>query len=70
MTHIHGRSTDKQARLLMRSHEEGQMSRAQVEENLQVRKTRLFALLNLCRRDRRSFSLAYRWHGFPIRPTA
>lgn len=59
MTHIHSRFSDEQVKLLIRSYEEGQMSRAQAEETLQVGKTRFFALLKLYRRDRRSFSLAY-----------
>lgn len=59
MTHIHSRFTDGQVRLLIRSYEEGQMSRTQVEETLQVGKTRFFALLKLYRKAPRSFSLAY-----------
>lgn len=59
MTHIHSRFSDEQVKLLIRSYEEGHMSRAQVEETLQVGKTRFFALLKLFRRDSRSFSLAY-----------
>ena len=59
MTHIHSRFSDEQVKLLIRSYEEGQMSRAQVEETLQVGKTRFFALLKHYRRNPRSFSLAY-----------
>jgi hypothetical protein len=59
MTHIHSRFSDEQVKLLIRSYEEGQISRAQIEETLQVGKTRFFALLKLYREDSRSFSVAY-----------
>lgn len=59
MTHIRKRFSDDQVKCLFHSYEEGQLDRAQLEEALQVGKTRFFALLKHYRRDPHSFSLAY-----------
>jgi len=66
MTQVHRRFPDEQARNLFRTYAEGYMQRSQVEEILEVSKTRFFALVKLYRKDPRCFSLANH-RGSPLR---
>ena len=60
MSHLHKRFTVEQVILLLSSYVKGRMKRSEVEEELGVGKTRLFALLKKYRKDPAEFTLAYK----------
>jgi hypothetical protein len=59
MGQLHKRFTVEQVKVLFQSYIQGTIVRAEVEEILQVNKTRFFAILKEYRRDPESFSIAY-----------
>ena len=59
MSHIHKRFTVEQVTLLLSSYVKGRMKRHEVEEELGIGKTRLFALLKKYRQNPSQFSLTY-----------
>lgn len=59
MGQLHKRFTVEQVKVLFQSYVQGTIVRAEVEEILQVNKTRSFAILKEYRRDPESFSIAY-----------
>lgn len=59
MGQLHKRFTVEQVKVLFQSYVQGTIVRAEVEEILQVNKTRFFAILKEYRRDPESFSIAY-----------
>jgi len=59
MGQLHKRFTVEQVKVLFQSYVQGTSVRAEVEEILQVNKTRFFAILKEYRRDPESFSIAY-----------
>jgi hypothetical protein len=56
---LHKRFTVEQVKVLLQSYEQGTIDRAEVEEIMQINKTRFFAILKEYRRDPESFSIAY-----------
>jgi hypothetical protein len=69
MDQIHKRFSVEQVKVLLQSYQQGTLSRAEVEEVLQINKTRFFCLLKAYRRDPAAFSIAYE-HGTPARLSA
>jgi hypothetical protein len=65
MDQLHKRFTDDQIRLLYRRYCEGRMSRTEIEEILEVGKTRFFALLKAYRQNPEEFSITYIRTGSP-----
>jgi hypothetical protein len=59
MGQLHKRFTVEQVKVLFQSYIQGTIARAEVEEILQVNKTRFFAILKEYRRDPESFSISY-----------
>jgi len=59
MGQLHKRFTGEQVKVLFKSYVQGTIVRAEVEEILQINKTRFFAILKTYRRDPESFSIAY-----------
>ncbi len=59
MDQIHKRYTVEQVKMLLQSYGKGSISRREVEEILQIKKTRFFALLKEYRRNADMFSIAY-----------
>ncbi len=59
MDQIHKRFTVEQVKVLLQSYLQGTITRAEVEEVLQINKTRFFALLKEYRRDPAALSIAY-----------
>jgi len=59
MTQIHKRFTVEQVKVLFQGYLQGNLSRAAVEELLEIGKTRFFALLKAYRQDPQAFSIAY-----------
>ena len=59
MGQIHKRFTDEQVRLLMQSYDQGQLNRRELQELLDIGRTRFFALLKDYRRDPAEFSIDY-----------
>jgi hypothetical protein len=59
MDQIHKRFSVEQVKVLLQSYLQGTISRAEVEEVLQINKTRFFALLKAYRRDPGAFSITY-----------
>jgi hypothetical protein len=59
MGQLHKRFTVEQVKLLLENYVKGTIMRAEVEEILQINKTRFFALLKEYRKDPGSFSIAY-----------
>ncbi len=59
MGQLHKRFTVEQVKVLFQSYIQGTIARSEVEEILQVNKTRFFAILKGYRRDPESFSIAY-----------
>jgi hypothetical protein len=59
MDQIHKRFSVEQVKVLLQSYLQGTLSRAEVEEVLQVNKTRFFCLLKAYRRDPGAFSITY-----------
>jgi hypothetical protein len=59
MTHLHKRFTDGQVKVLLHGYCQGLLGRAEIQEMLDIGKTRFFALLKEYRQDREAFSVAY-----------
>jgi len=59
MAQIHKRFTAEQVKMLFRGYSEGNLSRAEIEEMLEIGKTRFFKLLNKYRENPVSFSIDY-----------
>jgi len=59
MGQLHKRFSVDQVKVLFQSYLQGTIVRAEVEEILQINKTRFFAILKEYRRDPESFSIAY-----------
>lgn len=59
MDQLHKRFTDDQIRLLYRRYCEGMMSRMEIEEILEIGKTRFFAILKAYRQNPEDFSITY-----------
>jgi len=60
MSQLHSRFTDEQVRVLFQSYCKGKMSRADVQEILDIGKSRFFVLLNEYRQHPETFSIAYK----------
>ncbi|MFH2104487.1 MAG: hypothetical protein ABIJ39_14160 [Chloroflexota bacterium] len=69
MDQLHKRFTVEQVKMLLRSYEEKKLNRMEVEEILQINKTRFFAILKEYRQDPETFSIAYERKS-PARITA
>jgi len=59
MGQIHKRFTEEQVRLLMQSYDQGQLNRRELQEMLDIGRSRFFVLLKDYRRDPAEFSIAY-----------
>ncbi len=59
MAQLHKRFSDEQLRVLFRGYCQEQFSRADLQEMLDIGKTRFFALLSEYRRDPETFTIAY-----------
>jgi len=59
MTHLHKRFTDEQVKVLFNGYCRGLLGRAEIQEMLDIGKTRFFALLKEYQQDREAFSVAY-----------
>ena len=59
MGQIHKRFTDEQVRLLMQSYDQGQLNRRELQELLDIGRSRFFTLLKDYRRDPAEFSIDY-----------
>lgn len=59
MDQIHKRFTVEQVKFCLQNYAQGTIGRTEVEEMLQINKTRFFALLKEYRRDPEAFSIAY-----------
>lgn len=62
MTHLHRRFTDDQIKVLLNGYCQGLLGRGEIQEILDVGKTRFFALLKEYRQDPETFSVAYERH--------
>ena len=59
MTQLHRRFTDDQVKVLLSGYCQGLLQRAEIQEMLDIGKTRFFALLKEYRADAEAFSVAY-----------
>ncbi len=59
MEHLHRRFSDEQIAFLFQAYEQDLMSKVEVQEALEIGKTRFFALLRDYRQDPEAFSIAY-----------
>lgn len=59
MSHLHKRFTDDQIRAFFQSYCQGALSRRNIQEVLEIGKTRFFVLLRLFREDPQNFTVAY-----------
>jgi hypothetical protein len=59
MEQLHKRFSSEQVKVLFQGYSQGTMTRAEIEEMLNIGKTRFFALLKEYRRDAQSFSIDY-----------
>ena len=59
MTHVHKRFSVEQVKVLYQGYTQGNLSRADVENMLEIGKTRFFALLKAYRQDPGAFSITY-----------
>ena len=62
MTQLHKRFTDEQVKVLLNGYCQGLLARAEIQEMLDIGKTRFFALLKEYRKDPKAFSVAYERH--------
>jgi transposase len=60
MSQLHRRFTDEQVRVLFQSYCKGKMSRVDIQEMLNIGKSRFFVLLNEYRQNPETFSIAYK----------
>jgi hypothetical protein len=70
MTHLHKRFTDDQVKVLLNGYCQGLLGRSEVQEMLEIGKTRFFALLTEYRQDPEAFSVAYERHTAGRLPAA
>jgi len=59
MTQLHNRFSDEQVAFLFQAYEQGLMSREEVQEALDICRSRFFVLLKDCRKDPEVFTIAY-----------
>ena len=59
MRQLHKRFTDEQTKVMFQGYDAGKMRRAEVQEMLEIGKTRFFALLKKYKQDPENFSVAY-----------
>jgi hypothetical protein len=59
MSHIHRRFDDEQVRVLFQGYCQGQLRRADLQDLLEIGKSRFFALLKVYRQDPARFTVAY-----------
>jgi hypothetical protein len=59
MSQLHKRFSDEQAKVLLQSYSQGKMRRVDIQEILDIGKTRFFALLNDYRQAPETFSISY-----------
>ena len=59
MTQLHRRFTDDQVKVLLNGYCRGLLGRAEIQEMLDIGKTRFFTLLKVYRQDPEAFSVAY-----------
>jgi hypothetical protein len=59
MSQLHKRLSDEQVQAFLQSYYQGKLTRAEVQEILEIGKTRFFALLRAFREDPQNFSIAY-----------
>ena len=59
MEQLHRRLTDEQIRLIFKNYCDGQITRAEVEETLEVGKSQFFVLLKAYRQNPAEFSVSY-----------
>jgi len=59
MTHVHKRFTDEQVKVLFNGYCQGLLGRVEIQELLDIGKTRFFALLKEYRQAPEAFSVAY-----------
>jgi transposase len=62
MTQLHRRFTDDQIKVLLNGYCQGLLGRGEIQEILDIGKTRFFALLKEYRQDPEAFSVAYERH--------
>jgi transposase len=62
MTQLHKRSTDRQVKALLNGYCQGLLKRTEIQEMLDIGKTRFFALLKEYRKDPEAFPVAYERH--------
>ena len=60
MSQLHSRFSDEQVRVLFQSYCKGKMSRVDIQEILDIGKSRFFVLLNEYRQNPETFSIAYK----------
>jgi len=70
MTQLHKRFTDGQVKVLLNGYCQGLLGRAEIQEMLDIGKTRFFALLKEYRKNPETFSVAYERHTPGRLPTA
>ncbi len=59
MSQLHKRFTDEQIKMLFQGYCQGRMKRTEIQELLEIGKTRFFALLKNYRQDPAAFSIEY-----------
>jgi transposase len=62
MTQLHKRFTNDQVKVLLNGYCQGLLARAEIQEMLDIGKTRFFALIKEYRKDPEAFSVAYERH--------
>lgn len=60
MSQLHKRLTDEQIRAFFQSYCQGTLSRKEIQEVVEISKTRFFALLKVYREDPQNFTVAYK----------
>jgi len=63
MTQLHKRFTDDQVKVLLRGYCRGVLGRNEIQDMLDIGKTRFFALLKEYRQDQEAFSVTYERHA-------
>jgi len=70
MTQLHKRFTDDQVKVLLNGYCQGLLGRVEIQEMLDIGKTRFFALLKAYRQNPEAFSVAYERHTAGRLPAA
>jgi transposase len=60
MSQLHKRLTDEQIRAFFQSYCQGTLSRKEIQDVVEISKTRFFALLKVYREDPQNFTVAYK----------